>query len=169
MPTAIVQKFQTRRRLLLLNGWRLLIAVWYFGGSAIHADCALFRPEIYSRFGHAPLYPLMGHMWATVFLPNITTFALLLALFELIVGILLLSHGRAVKIGLTSSLAFNLFLIQLGLVYPADPGSLHDFACNRLPNVLFIVVQAPLFWITFERSLRRFKQDPKQQSVALNA
>ena len=141
------------QRQVLVSAWRIFIALWYLGGCAIHTQNALSRPDIYATFGNAPLYPLLGRMWASFVMPRITDFALLLAAFELAVGILLLSHGRAVKIALTASLLFNLFLVQLGLGYPAAPGSLDDFVHNRLANVLFILIQTPLYCIRFDKSL----------------
>lgn len=138
---------------VLLNTWRIFIALWYLGGCAIHVQCALFRADIYARFGRAPLYGFVGRVWVTLVMPHITAFALLLAAFELTIVILLLSSGRAVKIALAASLLFNLFLVQLGLGYPAVPGSLQDFVRNRLSNVLFILIQMPLFWMPFDKSL----------------
>ena len=140
-------------KVILFDVWRVFIALWYLGGSVIHFLCALYRPEIYTRFDRAPLYPLMGRLWVLFILPHITMFALLLAAFELTVVCLLLSRGRAVVLGLAASLCFNLFLVQLGLGYPAVSGSLRDFVLNRLPNVLFILIQLPLFWIRFDKSL----------------
>ena len=64
-----------------------------------------------------------------------------------------MSRGRAVKLALTASLLFNLFLVQLGLGYPATSGSMRDFVANRLSNLLFILVQLPLFWVRFDKSL----------------
>ena len=138
---------------VLLNAWRVFVALWYLGGSLIHFMCALHRPEIYVRFGQTALYPPMGRVWADFVMPHITAFALLLAVFEMAVVILLLSRGRAVTFGLTASLMFNLFLVQLGLGYPATPGSMRDFAVNRLSNVFFILAQLPLFWVPYDRSL----------------
>ena len=138
---------------VLLNAWRVFIALWYLGGSLIHFQCALHSPQIYVRFGRAPLYPLIGRLWAALVMPHITTFALFLAAFELAVVVLLLSTGRTVTLALTASLLFNLFLVQLGLGYPATPGSMRDFVANRLPNILFILVQLPLYWVHFDRSL----------------
>jgi hypothetical protein len=48
-------------------------------------------------------------------MPNITAFALLLAAFELVVVILLLSKGWAVTLGPTACLPFNLFLVPQAL------------------------------------------------------
>ncbi len=89
-------------------------------------------------------------------MPNITVFALLLAAFELTTGILLLSKGRYVRTGLAASVLFNLFLVQLGLGFPAIQGSARDFLLNRLPNLLFALLQCPLFWVYFDTSLPEF-------------
>jgi hypothetical protein len=138
---------------VLFNAWRVFLALWYLGGSFIHLQCGLYRPQIYARFGVAPLDPLIARIWAALVMPHITAFALLLAAYELAVVILLLSRGRAVALALTASLLFNLFLVQLGLGYPATPGSTRDFVLNRVPNLLFILVQLPLYWVRFDRSL----------------
>jgi len=89
-------------------------------------------------------------------MPNITFCALLLAAFEMVTGILILSHGRYVKIGLVASVLFNLFLVQLGLGYPEIPWSSRDFLLNRMPNVLFVLLQLPLFWVYFGESFPEF-------------
>ena len=146
-------------RPVLLNAWRVFLALWYLGGSLIHFQCALHRPQIYIRFGQTSLFPLMNRIWAAFVMPHITFYALFLAAFELAVVILLLSKGRAVTVGLTASLLFNLFLVQLGLGYPATPGSMEDFVANRLSNLLFILVQLPLFWVRFNKSLPTLVRD----------
>ena len=80
-------------------------------------------------------------------------FALLLAAFEMATGILILSKGRYVKIGLVASMLFNLFLVQLGLRFPEIPWTGRDFLLNRLPTLLFALLQLPLFWVHFDKSL----------------
>jgi hypothetical protein len=86
-------------------------------------------------------------------MPNITFFALLVAAFEMATGILILSKGRYVKVALTASVLFNLYLVQLGLGYPEILGSGRDFLLNRMSNLLFALLQLPLFWVHFDKSL----------------
>jgi len=88
-----------------------------------------------------------------VVMPHIAFFALLLAAFEMAVGILILSKDRYVKIGLIASVFFNLFLVQLGLGSPEIQWSGRDFLLNRVPNLLFVFLQLPLFWVHFHKSL----------------
>ncbi len=144
---------RTGAKVIVFNAWRVFIAVWYLGGCVIHFLCAIFQPYAYARLERGPLYPLMGRVWIEFFIPHIVSFAVLLAIIELAVGIMLLSRNGAVRIALTVSLLFNLFLVQLGLGFSAPPGSMDDFVHNRLSNVLFILIQLPLYWVHFDRSL----------------
>ena len=98
------------------------------------------------------LIPGFRELWRTVVMPEIVFFALALAAFELVVGILIIGKGTPVKYGLAASILFNLFLVQLGLAgQTADWVS--DLLVNRLPNLVFIAIQIPLLFCTFERSL----------------
>ena len=81
-------------------------------------------------------------------MPHIALFALLLAAFEMAVGILLLSRGTYVKIGLAASALFNLFLVQLGLGSLEIQGSERNFLVNRMPTLLLALLQCPLCWST---------------------
>jgi hypothetical protein len=85
MATVSARHEQRSIRPILLNVWRVFLALWYLGGSLIHFLCALYRPQIYVRFGATPIFPQMGRFWAAFVMPHITNFALLLAAFELAV------------------------------------------------------------------------------------
>jgi hypothetical protein len=134
------------------NVIRLVIALFYLLGWLSHVYLGLNNPEIYRLFGQTALIPTFTGFWDRIVMPHIAVFALLLAAFEVVVGILLISRGRAVKIGLALSITFNLFLVQLGLAYPA-PDAQADFLVNRLPNLFFILLQIPLLWAKYKRSL----------------
>lgn len=131
---------------------RLLIAPWYLLGWMSHVYLGLNNPEIYRPFGQTALIPAFTGFWYNNMMPHITTLALLLAVFEISVGVLLISKGGWVKIGITLSIVFNLFLVQLGLSYPTSDG-ISDFLANRLPNIVFIILQIPLFWGHYKSSL----------------
>lgn len=134
------------------NVIRLLVVPWYFLGWIVHVILGLFSPGVYQPFGASALFPAYTAFWNNAIIPNITVFALLLAVFEIIVGSLLSGKGKWVKIGLVISILFSLFLIQMGLSdTSADVWT--NFARNRLANILFIGLQIPLFWCTFEKSL----------------
>jgi len=134
------------------NALRVFIALWYLLGWLTHVYFAVTAPATYAVFGQTALLPLLRNLWLNLIMPNIRFFALLLAAFEIAVGCLLVSKRKWVKIGLVFSLLFNLFLVVLGLgTVTADPWQ--DFVANRMANLIFIALQIPLFFWTFERSL----------------
>jgi hypothetical protein len=114
-------------------------------GWPTHIYFGLFKPEIYQNFGDTGLWPGFTHIWQTVIMPHICLFALLLAAHEIVVGLLLINKGIWVKLGLVLSIGFQLFLVQLGLSFPAE-SLLVDFLVNRVPNLAFILIQIPLLW-----------------------
>ncbi len=134
------------------NVVRLLVVPWYLLGWISHVYLGVFAPETYRVFGGTALIRGYAALWEQVVMVYITFFALLLAGFEIATGCLLASKGKWVKVGLAASILFNLFLVQMGLGYPAgDAGS--DFLVNRLPNLVFVALQLPLLWGWDERSL----------------
>ena len=138
------------------NAARLFFALWYLLGSLVHLTIGLTNNYIYARFGTTSLLAVSRKLWGSTVMPHITSCILLLAAFEMVTGILILSHGKYVKIGLGASAMFNLFLVQLGLGYPEIPWSGRDFLLNRMPNVLFVLLQLPLFWVYFGESFPEF-------------
>ncbi len=122
---------------------RLIVAPWYLLGWLVHVYLGLFNPQIYAVFGKTAIVPGYASFWSGVVMPWITFFALILAGFEILVGFLLISEGKWVKIGVILSILFNLFLIQMGLGVPSTNGW-QDFLINRLPNLIFLLIQFPL-------------------------
>jgi hypothetical protein len=110
------------------------------------------NPTLYRSFGRTALLPFVRDLWQTLIMPNVVFFVLSLALFELLVGFLLIGKGRPVKCGFVLSILFNLFPVQLGLSSQAA-GWMSDFLMNRLPNLVFVAIQVPLWFCEFDRSL----------------
>jgi hypothetical protein len=131
----------------------VFFALWYLLGSLIHVKYGLTNNHIYEAFGTTSLLAASRDLWISVVMPHVVFFALLLAAFELTTGILILSKGRYVTIGLAASVLFNLFLVQLGLGFPEIPWTGLDLLLNRLPTLLFALLQLPLFWVRFDKSL----------------
>jgi hypothetical protein len=138
---------------IALNAARVFFALWYLLGSLVHIKFVLTDTRVYAQFGSSSLFTAIRDLWTSIVMPHITFFALVLAAFEMATGILILSKGRFVKSGLAASVSFNLFLLQLGLGWPAIPGTWSDFVHNRLPNLLFALLQLPLFRVRFDESL----------------
>jgi hypothetical protein len=122
---------------------RLFVIPWYLLGWALHVFLGLIAPEVYRPFGATAIVPGYTRFWDNVIMPHITTWALVLAAFEIAVGCLLLAGGRWFKMGLTLSIGFNAFLVQMGLGF-TEADALQSFMANRLPNLVFIAIQVPL-------------------------
>jgi hypothetical protein len=151
---------------MMKNIARAFFAAWYLGGWMVHGYAALRGSRIYEAFGETALSPKFKELWRGLVLPNIRFFALLLAAFELVTGLLLIDSGRRVRVGLLLSIGFNLFLVQLGLAWKA-PSAARDFLVNRLPNLLFVLGQLPLLRCHFDRSLRALLLDHLRPARAL--
>jgi len=134
------------------NFLRGFIAIWYLLGWMTHVYLVFTAPQDYLAFGATALIPAYQTFWQNFIMPHITFFALLLAGFEIVVGLLLINKGKWVKIGLVFSLLFNLFLVQMGLATQTQDLWL-DFVANRMPNIIFIALQIPLFFGDFQKTL----------------
>ncbi len=134
------------------NAVRFFVAPWYLLGWAVHVYFAVTNPQLYRGFGSTILIPVVRSLWQTLIMPNIVFFLLILAIFELLVGFLLIGKGKQVKLGLGMSIFFNLFLVQLGLSSQAGDW-ISDFLMNRLPNLVLVAIQVPLLFCAFDRSL----------------
>lgn len=133
-------------------GTRTFVALWYLLGWISHVYLGLFAPATYRSLGETALFSAYRDLWQDSVMPHITFFALLLAVFEIVVGYLLVSKGMAVKIGAICSILFNLFLVQMGLGYITNDGW-QSFLINRVPNMVFIGLQLPLLWGWDEKSI----------------
>lgn len=133
-------------------GIRSFVALWYLLGWISHVYLGLFAPTTYRSFGETALFPAYTNLWQKFVMPHITFYTLLLAVFEIVVGYLLVSKGMAVKIGVICSILFNIFLVQMGLGYIAND-RWQSFMINRAPNMIFVGLQMPLLWGWDEKSV----------------
>ena len=67
---------------------RLFLASWYLLGWISHVYLALAIPAMYRSFGTTALLPYLRDLWQSVVMPHIILFVLILALFELSVGLI---------------------------------------------------------------------------------
>ena len=90
------------------NAIRVFVSLWYLLGWLSHVYLGIFSPAAYQAFGNTALFPFIQTIWQTVIYPNITLCALVLAGFEVGVGLMLVNRGKWVKYGLVLSILFNL-------------------------------------------------------------
>ncbi|MFO8036566.1 MAG: hypothetical protein R6U57_08095 [Anaerolineales bacterium] len=134
------------------NWLRGFVAAFYLLGWPLHVYFGLFDPAIYEGFGYTALIPGFNLFWQEFVMPRITLLALLLAVFQISVGLLLIYRKNWVKAGLVLSLIFHLFLTLLGLSFPAL-NVLSDLYYNRCPNLTFFLIQIYLLFQDYPEPL----------------
>jgi len=100
-------------------GWvarmgRLVFGVMFTGGAAIHVAIVLTGTEAYRHFADTAFIPFVKQAWLSVFMPHAALLGLLLAAFELAVGLLILAGARKTVLGLVAAVAFHLGLMLFG-------------------------------------------------------
>lgn len=90
---------------------RLLLAVAFFVGAAANAVMILTAPDIYEGFADLSFLRFYRTLWRGVVLPRLGLFLALVIIFEVIVGVLLLSRGPYAQLGLILAAGYAAFLV----------------------------------------------------------
>jgi hypothetical protein len=93
---------------------RLAFGVMFTGGAAIHVAIVVTGTETYQHFADTAFLPFVKRGWLSVFMPHAALLGLLLAAFELAVGLLILAGGPETRLGLLAAIAFHLGLMLFG-------------------------------------------------------
>lgn len=95
----------------LANIARTALGIIYLLGAAINLRFAFLSPWIYREFASFAIIPFYKTLWNSAVIPHLQAWLILVVVFEIIIGIFILSKGNLVKIGLIAGITFNLFLI----------------------------------------------------------
>jgi hypothetical protein len=93
---------------------RLAFGVMFTGGAAIHVAIVIIGTETYRHFADTAFIPFVKQAWLSVFMPHAALLGLLLAAFELAVGLLILAGGPKTRLGVLAAIAFHLGLMLFG-------------------------------------------------------
>ncbi len=119
---------------------RMLLGLLYVGGGIFNltVTTSLIRrnPLLYSKWVANPLVPFYKPFFAEIVTPNALLLTVLVALYELLIGGLIWSSGRAVKIGLLGGILFNI------LIAPMWSG-------QAVFNLILAALHVPLFKYNF--------------------
>lgn len=123
------------------NGARIFIGIFFIiMALGVNALLSFVAPEQFVAMGtNAPLIPFYAWFFQNVVAAAPPAVGILAAAGETVVGLLILSHGRRVKLGLLCAIAFLLVITPLGVW--------------TLPNPVMAVGLARLLPREFPRSL----------------
>jgi hypothetical protein len=106
-----------RSRLARYVGRVALFVLFAVAGALMHFIALLSGLEttdFYVAFADTAHFDWVTNAWQAVFVPNQALFVGLLAVFELIVGVLIISGGRRTQVGLMAAIAFHCALWLFG-------------------------------------------------------
>lgn len=75
----------------------------------------ILAPDQFMKLGDEPLLPFYGWVFQYVFAPAPQVVGVLAAAGEIAIGLLILSAGRSVKLGLAGAIAFLIVITPLGI------------------------------------------------------
>ncbi|MFN8421727.1 MAG: hypothetical protein U0528_21145 [Anaerolineae bacterium] len=119
----------------------MFLGAWYLPiGVVLHSIVILSgNPQAYAGIAEGSFLPVYQVFFAGIVPQNIVLWATLAAVFELVVGVLIFSSGRAAKLGLLLSLVFQIFLIPMG--------------AWGVINVLLVVISAMLLQNNYDKNM----------------
>ena len=91
-----------------------MVGGFYLSMGGVHLGLVAADPQTYWHFADAGLFAFVRHGWQNIFMAHPTTFGLLLAAGETVLGILLLLGGRAATYGWAGVVGFHLLLMLFG-------------------------------------------------------
>jgi hypothetical protein len=93
--------------------WARAFGGIFLASAAVHLVLVTVKPSAYDSFADGSWWPFVTHAWRSAFIPNTSFFIALLIMFEVAVGLLVLSraHRRA---GIAAAIVFNAALIMFG-------------------------------------------------------
>jgi hypothetical protein len=97
-----------------LRTGRFGVAVLYVAAGAAVNGFFLLRGDDYANFADHAYVPFVRHTWRNVVVPNRGLFISLLIVFELAVGLLVISGGRWTQLAYSAAIAFHIALLAFG-------------------------------------------------------
>ena len=93
---------------------RLAVGVLYIGAGALVNAAFLARGDDYEKFADGSYIHYVRDTWRSLVVPNHDVFISTLIVYELAVGVLVLSGGRRTQLGLVGALGFHVALLSFG-------------------------------------------------------
>ncbi|WP_426228454.1 hypothetical protein [Pseudarthrobacter sp. DSP2-3-2b1] len=95
---------------------RIFVGVFFIiMAVGVNVVLTVLAPDQFIRLGDEPLLPFYGWVFQNVFAPAPHIVGILAAAGEIGIGLLILSRGRSVKLGLAGAIAFLIVITPLGI------------------------------------------------------
>ena len=122
---------------------RSLFAVVFIGGGVSHIAVGRVGADGYAVFGDTALWGWLADLWESFVMPNIGWLTLVLAVFEIAVGVLLLLDRGRVRFAVVAILAFFAFILVLGYGF-STTNLAEDLVKNRAFTVVMVGLLVPV-------------------------
>jgi hypothetical protein len=109
---AALRSGKSRRAMYL--GRATLGVLFIAFGAVVNAIYLAMGSDYYAHFADASPFPFVRNTWHSLVLPNQVLFISLLIIFELTVGVLILSGGRRTQVGLLGLIGFHIGQLAFG-------------------------------------------------------
>ncbi len=93
---------------------RLLVGGFFLVMGGVHLGLVASDPEVYRHFADHALFPFVREGWRTIVMATPSVYGLLLMAGEVAAGALLLTGGRAARLGWVAVIAFHVLLMLFG-------------------------------------------------------
>ena len=137
----------TSKKRLIGESGRALLGLVYLFGTGVHLYFWATNRAVYGEMTRFIVFDWYRELWTTLVLPNLVVLLPLLAAFEAVVAIAVLSKGRLVRLGLLAGAGFNLAVSPLGFWWPSN---------IALAAIHIALLRVPYPSNTFDRLSRRF-------------
>ena len=99
------------------NVWRAIVGLAYLTAAVFNAIYTLPRSDELDGYADGAWFGFLGDFIRDVFMPNGVIFMTAVIVFEILVGVMVLSNGRSVDIGVTASVMWVLAVLPF-LAWP---------------------------------------------------
>lgn len=126
---------------------RIFIGVFFIiMAVGVNVVLTILAPDQFLKLGDAPLLPFYGWIFQNVFAPAPQVVGILAAAGEIAIGLLMLSRGRRVKLGLAGAIVFLIVITPLGiwtLPNPVLAGGLAWLLKEEYPRSVLDLLRSP--------------------------
>lgn len=98
------------------NACRIFLGFFYIAMAIVNIITAIVKPQLYVEYGKSSYLPFYKWLVENVFGKASEVFVLMIAAFQILMGLLILSKGKRVKAGLIGTIVFLVTILPLSVI-----------------------------------------------------